>query len=65
MNIVNFFNNSKKRDLSDNSKSDAAEYSKKLREECSGSREADAGDVFLKGSTIQAVVIFYLTASRS
>ena len=49
MNIVKFFNNSKKRDLSDNSKSDAAEYPKKLREECSGSREADVGDVFSEG----------------
>ena len=49
MNIANFFNNSKKRDLSDNSKSDRAEDQKKLREECSGSSEADAGDVFAEG----------------
>ena len=49
MSIVNFFNNSKKRDLSDNSKSDGAEDLKKLREEYSGSSKADAGYIFAEG----------------
>ena len=48
MSIVNFFNNSKKRDLSDNSKSDGAEDLKKLRE-YSGSSKADAGYIFAEG----------------
>ena len=38
-----------KRDLSDNFKSDGAEDPKKLRQECSGSSEADTGDVFAEG----------------
>ena len=49
MGIVNFFNNSKKRDLSYNSKSDGVEDPKKLREECLGSSEANAGGVFAEG----------------
>ena len=62
MSIVNFFNNSKKRDLSDNSKSDGAEDSRKLREECSGSSEADTGNVFAKGLNDSSLRTFYLTA---
>ena len=49
VNIVSFLNYSKKRDLSDNCKGGRAENQKKLREECSGSCEADAGDVFAEG----------------
>ena len=63
MSIVNFFSNSKKRDLSDNSKSDGAEDPKKLREECSGSSEADAGDVFaegINGSSCRDILFNYL-----
>ena len=45
MSIVNFFNDSTKRNLSDNFKSDGAEDPKKMTEECSGSCEADDGDV--------------------
>ena len=63
MSIVNFFSNSKKRDLSDNSKSDGAEDPKKLREECSGSSEADARDVFAEGlndSSCRDILFNYL-----
>ena len=38
-----------KKDLSDNSKSDGGKNPKKLRQECSGSCESDAGDFFAEG----------------
>ena len=49
MNIVTFFNNSKKIDLCNNSKGDGAKDLQKLREECSITCEANAGDVFAEG----------------
>ena len=49
MSIVNFFNNSKKIDLCNNSKGDGAKDLQKLREECSITCEANAGDVFAEG----------------
>ena len=48
MNIVTFFNNSKKIDLCNNSKGDGAKDLQKLRE-CSITCEANAGDVFAEG----------------
>ena len=47
--MLTFLTVQKKRDLCDNSKSDEAEDPKKLREECSGSSEADTGDAFAEG----------------
>ena len=38
-----------KKDLSDNSKIDGGENPEKLRQECSGSCESDAGDFFGEG----------------
>ena len=64
MSIVNFFNNSKK-NLSDNCKSHRAEDPKKLQEEVQEAAQPILETSQLKGSTIQAVVIFYVTASRS
>ena len=49
MSIVNIFNNSKKRNLSENCNSDGVEDPKKLREKCQRSCEGDARDVFAKG----------------
>ena len=47
--MLTFLTIQKKKDFSDNSKNGGVEDPTKLREECSGSSEADAGDVFPEG----------------
>ena len=51
-----------KRDLGDNFKSDTEGDPNKLREECSGSSEANAGDVFAEGLNGSSCRDIYLTA---
>lgn len=57
MDIINGFSNSKKEILVTDLK---VTEGKKIREESSGSCEADPEDVFSEASTSQLVVIFHL-----